>query len=573
MKTHFYFILVLIFLCLSCTKSDFSKPKTLLFSPIDPEYLRDTAAKWKATGFDGFLLSGIMSNWADDIWARDGDSTTRGADDLTFQRVKACNDECKKQGIEDNFIKIAFYSHIPLWTDDQAWKRLCQNFYEAARFAKESGCRGIALDIEYVSEQYELDWEGYDYQGYTKSDLHEAAGIRGQELIQTMLKGYPDMIYLNLPEGITYYGPLAADLFSGMVQAMANANAPGGMYLLTEASYNMTSTIGLIHYARNLDSKILAILNKNSAEYWMNNCSIALGGWPLGYYRKIYDEKGEFLGYGGKKEKFGDKVVGSYADKSSRFSVEDFRNQYAGLLLGSGRYCWIYGHGATWWQYSDEDIARYGERKNAALPVDENLNGYKAVLREKWMSTSEMKRISEKMKNQDTDDFMRYFNFIQKFMVVGPFGCKTCDNFNQEFPPEKQIDFESEYQSGTEVLSWQVCSVDPETGYLDFLKYIQPTEWVCSYAYCKIISPKTMPAQIRAGTNDSGILWFNGEKIISRNIERSAVLDDDIQEIQLQEGENTILLKVCNTEVNWGLYLRITDTEGNPLTNLKYWPE
>ena len=158
-------------------------------------------------------------------------------------------------------------------------------------------------------------------------------------------------------------------------------------------------------------------------------------------------------------------------------------------------------------------------------------------------------------------------------MVVGPFGCKTCDNFNQEFPPEKQIDFRAEYQSGSEKLSWKVCPVDPETGYLDFLKYIQPTEWVCSYAYCKIISPAATPAQIRVGTNDAGILWFNGEKIISRNMERTAVLDDDIQEIQLQEGENTVLLKVCNTEVNWGLYLRITDTEGNPLTNLKYWPE
>ena len=73
-----------------------------------------------------------------------------------------------------------------------------QNFYEAARFAKMSGCRGIALDIEYVSEQYDLDWEGYDYQGYTESELLATAIIRGQELIQGMLKAYPDMVYLNL---------------------------------------------------------------------------------------------------------------------------------------------------------------------------------------------------------------------------------------------------------------------------------------------------------------------------------------------------------------------------------------
>ena len=56
-------------------------------------------------------------------------------------------------------------------------------------------------------------------------------------------------------------------------------------------------------------------------------------------------------------------------------------------------------------------------------------------------------------------------------------------------------------------------------------------------------------------------------------MERSAVLDDDVLPVQLQKGENTILMKVCNTEMNWGLYLRITDTDGNALTNLNYWPE
>ena len=75
----------------TCThKQEIPVPKTLLFSPITPEYLQDTATNWKLTGFDGFLFDRIMNNWADDIWATDGDST-RGEDDLTFMRVKKCN--------------------------------------------------------------------------------------------------------------------------------------------------------------------------------------------------------------------------------------------------------------------------------------------------------------------------------------------------------------------------------------------------------------------------------------------------------------------------------------------------
>jgi len=561
-------ILLILFSC--SIKTDISVPKTLLFSPINPEYLQDNAEKWKATGFDGFLLSGIMSNWADDIWAKDGDSLTRNEDDKTFQRIKKCNEECKKHGITENFIKVAFYKHVPLWTDDAAWKKIYNNFGEAARFAKNSYCRGIALDIEYVSEQYHLDWEGYDYLGYTKTDLREAAIKRGKELIASMLQNYPDMVFLNLPEGITFYGPLAGDFFLGMIQEMAENNAPGGIHLLTESTYDMTSTLGLIHYSQNLESKIFELLDDSSKKYWKEKCSIVPGGWPLGYYRKIVDKNGEFLGYSGKEEKFGNKVVGSYADKSSRFSVEEFRNQYAGLLLSSKKYCWIYGHGATWWQFTEAELKKYGKVGNSDLPVDERLDEYKTVLSEKWMGSPKIQATAGLIKQGDFEAYIRSMNFVKNFQVIGPFGCKDCNNFNKAFPPENEIEFMTESDSFSGKLKWQTLSIDKNTGYLDFTKYFKPKDWVCVYAFCKISCFKEQSAQIRLGTNDMGALWFNGEKILSQNIERSAVLDDDIIPVQLKKGENTILIKVCNTELNWGLYLRITDEKGNAISGLEF---
>ena len=569
----FYISIILSIFLLGCQESEpQSKPKTLLFSPINPKYLQATATEWKSTGFDGFLLSGIMNNWSDDIWATDGDSTTRGSDDLTFQRIKACNEACREAGIEDNFIKIAFYSHVPLWTDNKAWKSIIQNFFEAARFARETGCRGITLDIEYIGEQYDLDWEGYDYKNYTTDELRRAASIRGRELVQAMLKAYPDMVFLNLPEGINYYGPLASDLFTGMVQAMAEANAPGGLHLLTESTYDMTNTIGLIHFARTLESKILGILDKPSAKYWKEKCGIILGGWPLGYYRKILNKEGEFIGWSGKEEKFGNEIVGSYADKSSRFSVDDFRDQYAGLLLGSNKYCWIYGHGATWWQYSENDNNKYGEDKSSSLPVDENFADYKAIIRDKWVSTDEMQSIAKKIRSESAGEFINSLNFIDKFMVAGPFGCQTCDNFHHEFPPEQKLDLQEIYKTEKTDIRWKQYNVDLQTGYLNYTKHFEQTDWVCAYAYCEIFSPVSVEAQLRVGTNDMGALWFNDENILSQNIQRSASLDDDILPVQLQKGKNRILIKVCNTEGNWGLYLRITDKDGNGLQDLRYWP-
>jgi hypothetical protein len=252
---------------------------------------------------------------------------------------------------------------------------------------------------------------------------------------------------------------------------------------------------------------------------------------------------------------------------------DDFRNQYAGLLLGSKRYCWIYGHGATWWQYSESDSLKYGKNKNSSLPVDENLAAYKEVLKSKWTSTDWMQSAAYKIKTKSAREFIRYFGFVEKFMISGPFGCKNCDNFQQEFPPEKQILQEVTLKKVEGESGWQVCSVDLQTGYLNYLNHFKPTEWVCAYAFCEIISPASFAAQLRVGTNDMGALWFNGTNILSQNIERSAVLDDDILPVQLQKGKNRILLKVCNTERNWGLYLRITDKDGNALQDLKFLPE
>ena len=43
-----------------------------------------------------------------------------------------------------------------------------------------------------------------------------------------------------------------------------------------------------------------------------------------------------------------------------------------------------------------------------------------------------------------------------------------------------------------------------------------------------------------------------------------------ILSIRLEKGENTVLIKICNTEFNWGLYLRITNNQGEPLKGLTY---
>lgn len=366
-------------------------PKTLLFSYLAIDALRADAAKWSERGFGGFLIAGVMSDWQSDVWAADGDPSTVGPADGTFQALRVCNEECARYDIR-NFIKVAFYTELPLWTDGAAWAKAAGNFRQCAVMARDTLCAGIGLDTEYVGQQYDLDWEGYTYQGYTQDDLHRAARLRGRQVVQAMLSEYPDMEFLTLPEGMMYYGPLWDDLFGGMLDAMVEADAPGGLHLLCEDSYDLTDYQALLQ----LPQRVTALVTWNQPEavvrYWNEKCSVALGGWPLGYYRKLYDEQGERTGWGGRLEIFGDEDIGSGADRGPRFPLEKFREQMAGLSAGCRKYNWIYAHGEVWWPTPGElevegKTPREVEQARARRAVP-NLDEYYAIVRDHYLMTA-----------------------------------------------------------------------------------------------------------------------------------------------------------------------------------------
>jgi hypothetical protein len=182
-----------------------------------------------------------------------------------------------------------------------------------------------------------------------------------------------------------------------------------------------------------------------------------------------------------------------------------------------------------------------------------------------------MRQIGRMAREGKSDEFLQMLNFVKGFKIIGPFGRKDFDNFGTIFPPEEEINFDADYAGSTGRVHWQTASVDA-MGYLNFLEHYLPSDWVCAFACYKVISSKAGPVQIRLGTNDTATLWLNGKKILSKNIERSAAPDSDILSVLLEKGENTVLIKVCNTEHNWGLYLRVTDDKSDPLKGLTFWP-
>lgn len=361
------------------------RPRTLLFSPMNINYLRDTAADWAARGFRGFLFDGVFWSWSSDVWAVDKDPNTRGEDDGLLRELRACNEACRAVGIDSNFIKVAFYEELPDWFDDTRWAAIEHNFREAARMGRLSGCAGIAIDTEYVAQQYDPNWVGYADTGRSLAELKQQVRERMRTVVAAMLTEWPEMVLLTLPEGMLHYGPLWTDLFIGMLGGCAAVDASGGLHVMTEATYHVTDPGGLAGFPEAIDAWVADECPPPLPDYWRRRCSVVLGAWPLGYYRAIHDADGKFLGYSGKQETFGDRIVGSYADKSEWYSADVFAVQMAGLNTFSPRYNWIYGHGCVFWQWSEEEARRYSAGvhpagSNQTLPTVPNLADYFAVL-------------------------------------------------------------------------------------------------------------------------------------------------------------------------------------------------
>jgi len=563
---------------------DIDLPKTILFS-AGPDHIIADAEEWSRRGVRAFFLNFVAREWSSDIWARDGKPWTIGASDETFQKAKKANEICRRIGSE-TFLKVAF-DHPFEWFNDLAWQRIDNNFKQFALFARHTGCTGIALDIEYVGEQYAFDWEGYDYRGYTRKDLVKKIRERMTRVIQVLYDAFPDMVFLTLPEeGLS----LGSHIHAAWVEEAARRDALGGIHYCTETTYIRPNIRYMFGHAWACNDLFHRILSERARRYWVKRCSIAAGVWPFG------------------------------ADHSTshapQMSLDAFRQGIAGSLMMSRRYNWLYSH-----QSREQLIGRELD----AYKGDADLRAYHRVIAKREVVTTpkyvalakELRQMRLRDYSKDLglillpqllgpgdvpviqlapagsygagqqqavwDAALAYYNgekvdFRQRFgtqthwMLIGPFANEgaTFTGHHAVYPPETSIDLDAEYDGLKGKVRWIEHRQDTPNASVDFAKVFKPTEHVCAYALCYVTSPRQINAQIRLGTNDSGKVWLGGKLVFDYPYEGSALLDREVIPVTLPKGTTPILLKICNGALNWGFVFRITDAKGRALEELRF---
>ena len=151
--------------------------------------------------------------------------------------------------------------------------------------------------------------------------------------------------------------------------------------------------------------------------------------------------------------------------------------------------------------------------------------------------------------------------------ILGPFDNKENIGYNTPYIPEDitQIDFNTKHEGVNGEISWRQHTDDAFDGFVDLGRGVKSST---AYASATIISPDNREVQLRFGSDDNGKVWLNGHEVITEPDGGWATLDENIVPVKLNQGVNSILVKIGNSDGSWGFYIRITDPDGKPFPDL-----
>ncbi|HUT31047.1 MAG TPA: beta-L-arabinofuranosidase domain-containing protein [Sedimentisphaerales bacterium] len=145
---------------------------------------------------------------------------------------------------------------------------------------------------------------------------------------------------------------------------------------------------------------------------------------------------------------------------------------------------------------------------------------------------------------------------------VGPFGSPNRDPYGVEFGPELETDLEKTYADGT--LRW-AKRAEWQDGVIHELPGDAPSgegKVVANYVFRNIAIAKDAKMPVYLGSNDGIQVWFNGERVLARDIGRKAAADQDVVELNFKAGDNKLLIKVNNRAAGHAFYFSMSPGGG-----------
>lgn len=201
---------------------------------------------------------------------------------------------------------------------------------------------------------------------------------------------------------------------------------------------------------------------------------------------------------------------------------------------------------------------------------------------EKARDIDQVMKISEMMGEKGISiDLQSQLGFINHWHIVGNFNNKDEGGFDVAYGPEKKLGeinvAEDIYEDlNGDKVSWSPCTTIDPTGVVDLVDKIGPIKGVTAYAYATFNAAEAREVDIRVGCINAHKVWVNGELVMSNEVYHNGMSADKFSSsANLKEGENVILIKVCQNEQrepwaqDWQFQVRVCDETGKAIKPAK----
>ncbi|HVR75724.1 MAG TPA: PSD1 and planctomycete cytochrome C domain-containing protein [Planctomycetota bacterium] len=139
------------------------------------------------------------------------------------------------------------------------------------------------------------------------------------------------------------------------------------------------------------------------------------------------------------------------------------------------------------------------------------------------------------------------------WIAAGPFGAES-------FEAAYATAFSPEVGPPPRVYTGQDASFTPRPELADGAVHALGGENSATYLSRAIQAERSGPLSLSLGSDDAIKAWLNGKEVLARRVTRAAAPDQEKVTVQLEAGENTILLKIVNGSGAGGFYFKALES-------------
>ena len=143
------------------------------------------------------------------------------------------------------------------------------------------------------------------------------------------------------------------------------------------------------------------------------------------------------------------------------------------------------------------------------------------------------------------------------WQVIGPFDGGVGTEFTGDLPTDSAAEY---LGAGGRKVRWKEVGDDcvRDDGYIDFEKALgKDNNGAATFGRTIFESEGDRPAKLYLGSGDGLTVWLNGQRVFDKQVHRSAELDEDVADVNLRAGENSVLVKISRGIGPNGLYFRV----------------